>query len=206
MSKTNLLINQSQLSHKGFYLRTENQKGQHPGKPLGSGIFALAEHLVRPLFLIVYLLVLPTVSFAETTNHKISISFDAGTAFDLVAPAKASGTFNVECGFLDLPDGNYAGTNIKNFKLQVGSQLYDAQTAFDPNIQGVQLTGGKITGLASNFKQVNGGAILQMGTNGTAFACTSPTCSTNLSATAGGQSTEIKLRQCIRIYRDGFED
>ena len=58
---------------------------------------------------------------AAPKPHQIIVSFTTGSAFGAVAPVRCLGTFDVDCEFLEQPDGEYPGSNIRNFQFQVGT-------------------------------------------------------------------------------------
>jgi hypothetical protein len=119
------------------------------------------------------LLSLPVcVPSANATPVLINFNLHAtsGSQFGVSAPATFAGTFDVDSSFLAQANGDYDGSAISNFKIQIGSQLYNQSTAFDPDLQGISLANHSITGIAMNWSQTNAGLdgpYMQASTDGT---------------------------------------
>jgi hypothetical protein len=110
---------------------------------------------------------------ATPVSMEITLAATQGNQFGVSAPASFTGSFSVDSSFLAGADGNYGGSAVTDFLLQIGSQLFDQNTASGPDIQGILLADHKVIGLAMNFTQsAQGlrGPFLQMSTDGTWFA------------------------------------
>ena len=108
-------------------------------------------------------------ALAVPVLHQISLTAVSGSQFGVSAPAIFTGTFSVDSVFLQQPDGFYAGENVSGFSITIGTQTFDAATAYDPNIQGVILVDHKIIGLGMNWSQTSlglAGPFLQMAGSG----------------------------------------
>jgi hypothetical protein len=94
----------------------------------------------------------------------------SGSQFGVTAPATINGSFHVSAAFLAQANGTYSGSAISGFQMQIGTQLYDQTTAFDPNIQGILLQNHAIVGVAMNWSQTPQGLLgpyTQWATDGT---------------------------------------
>jgi hypothetical protein len=79
----------------------------------------------------------------------------------------------VDSSFLAQASGNYDGSPISDFLMQIGTQLYDQNTAFSPDLQGIDLENHNIVGVAMNWEQTSaglGGPFSQWAEDGTWFA------------------------------------
>ncbi len=125
-------------------------------------------------------------SGSEPVMHVFRVAFTKGAAFGVTAPAVVIGTFDVPCSLLKEANGTKSGSQVSNLSVQIGSQVFEASTATNPNVQGVQVTNNRVTGLAMNFLQ-DGDAALQMGVNGQVFAFRFSNQGVPLEAPVGGQ-------------------
>lgn len=90
--------------------------------------------------------------------HEIALDANSGSQFGVTAPAQFTGSFLVDSAFLAQADGAYpAGNAISNFSIQIGTQLFDQSTAFDPNIQSILLISNEIQYLRVSWKQTSAG-------------------------------------------------
>jgi hypothetical protein len=108
---------------------------------------------------------------ATPITYKITLFATVGNQFGIPSPVSFTGIFTVDSTFLQQADGNYDGSNVSGFYIAMGSQVFNQATANSPDIQGVQLTGHQVVGLAMNWFQASQeGPFLQMATDGTWFA------------------------------------
>lgn len=133
---------------------------------------------------------------AALVTIQFNLRATSGSQFGVTAPATLSGTFKVDSAFLAQANGNYGGSAISLLNIQVGSQLFNQTTAFDPNIQGIRLTNHMISGIALNWKQTSaglGGPFIQSGIDGVFFIAASNSLPgpTYLQGPAGSQSFEL---------------
>ena len=99
-----------------------------------------------------------TQALAAPVVYQFSLTATSGSQFGVSAPATLTGTFTVDSSFLAQNDGNnYPGSNISGLYIIIGSQVYSAATATNPNIQGVSLQNHTIVGLAMNWSQTSAG-------------------------------------------------
>lgn len=112
-----------------------------------------------------------TQAMAAPVVYQFSLTSTSGSQFGVTAPATLTGTFTVDSSFLAQNDGsNYPGSVISGFYIIIGSQVYSAATAADPNIQGVSLQNHTIVGIAMNWSQTTaglGGPYMQAAVDGT---------------------------------------
>ena len=101
---------------------------------------------------------------ATPITYKITLFATVGNQFGIPSPVSFTGIFTVDSTFLQQADGNYDGSNVSGFYIAMGSQVFNQATANSPDIQGVQLTGHQVVGLAMNWFQASQeGPFLQMG-------------------------------------------
>ena len=120
------------------------------------------------------LLCLALVTLAcQTQAAPVTIDFTlqatSGSQFGVSAPASFSGSFTVDSAFLAQANGSYGGAAIANWSVQIGSQLFDQATAFDPGFQGITLVDHMVVGIAMNYSQTSAGLqgpYMQMGAAG----------------------------------------
>jgi hypothetical protein len=113
----------------------------------------------------------PVVPSPVTIDFTLTATL--GSQFGVTAPAKVTGSFEVPSSFLTQPNGDYGGSNVFDFYMKIGTQVYDQNTAFSPDIQGVRLQNHDIVGLAMNFEQTGAGLLgpfTQWAEDGTWFA------------------------------------
>jgi Collagen triple helix repeat (20 copies) len=113
------------------------------------------------------------LAMATPVQYQINLIATIGNQFGVPSPATFTGTFTVDSTFLQQADGSYAGTNVTGFNIVIGSEDFNAATASNPDVQGVQLTGHQIVGMAMNWYQTSAGLsgpFLQMAENGVWFA------------------------------------
>lgn len=104
----------------------------------------------------------------------VTIEFElqavSGSQFGVTPPAAFTGTFQVDSAFLANPDGPYGGSSVTDFFIQIGTQVFDQNTAYDPNIQGIVLQNNAIVSLGMSWSQTDAGLLgpyMQISGNGT---------------------------------------
>lgn len=102
------------------------------------------------------LLALPAAAAPVTIDFTVTAT--SGAQFGVSAPNAFSGSFVVDSGFLDRADGTYPAAGLfSGFFIQVGSQAFDQDTAFNPNVQGFVLRNHEIVGMGMNWSQTSAG-------------------------------------------------
>jgi hypothetical protein len=110
---------------------------------------------------------------AAPVTIDFTLTATEGSQFGVTAPAEITGSFVVDSSFLAQASGYYDGSAISDFFMQIGAQVYDQNTAFLPDLQGIDLENHNIVGVAMNWEQTSeglAGPFTQWGTNGTWFA------------------------------------
>jgi hypothetical protein len=119
------------------------------------------------------LLVLAGTAAATPVTIDFTLTATEGSQFGVTAPAEITGSFVVDSSFLAQASGNYDGSAISDFLMQIGTQVYDQNTAFSPDLQGIDLETHNIVGVAMNWEQTAaglGGPFTQWAEDGTWFA------------------------------------
>ncbi|MEO7252615.1 MAG: hypothetical protein ABIZ64_00070 [Casimicrobium sp.] len=153
--------------------------------------------LQQKIVVVVALLASASMSaYASPVAYSITLSATSGSQFGVTAPSTFTGTFSVDSAFLAQANGSYGGTAITNFFLVIGTQTFNQNTAFSPNIQGITLLNGKIVGLGMNWAQTNSGLAgpyMQMGNAG-AWEAGSTANQPGANILRGGDGTQSFLR------------
>ena len=97
------------------------------------------------------------VAMATPVTYQITLQATEGAQFGVSSPATFIGTFTVDSTFLAQADGTYSGSYVTNFYIVMGSQVFNAATAYNPDVQGVLLAGNQIVALGMNWYQTSAG-------------------------------------------------